>query len=380
MSWPLKYDPASQSISFGGRDKNLYPNSLAPFDQAALAAGDVSRTYRDRDSGRGPRPENEHFELGEEKVEDNNNEGTASVVDHCPFDPSLDHTTSISYTRISQLEDPRQKQKEFVESLTRGKWNRYRRQCSSNTSCEAQDPTNSLSIIDHTSTFPHSPTHVPYLTFSDARRATLNNQATRELDLKDQSIKGKKWGSVSWSAESAAITLTMEKDLAIPDINLALSEARLSTPTERCCSPQLSVGEKQALVEANAPAPKDRFVFKHSNKELTRDPNIIHNTQNFFQRLLHPHANIIEPVLRLVTKVFCLKHNNKIQQQAEKRASEVDVPSKRDVKQWRARRGDYRPLFSGKWVQSIAKAIERGNESEGRGRPGVCEKNGVVGG
>ena len=360
MSWPLKYDPASQSISIGGRDKTLYPNSLARFDQATLAAGDVSRTCCDRDRSRRPRPENEIFGVKDEKTENQKAGGTGSGEDRCAFDTSLDNTTSISYTKINQLEESRQKR--FVESLARGKWNQYRRQYTSNTSYEAHKSTNSLSTNDSAFAFPHSPTNVPYLTRSEARRAALNDQAPRDLSLKDRTIEGNKWRPVSLPASPAAVIRIMGKDLVIINIDLGMSEARPSSLTERCYSPQSSVGEKQALIGANAQPREERFVFKRQNKEMSRELDVRHK-QGFFHKLLHPKENIIKPAIQLATEIFCLKHN-KIQQR-EKRPLGVDIVkkvlSKRDVKEWRAMRG-YRPLFSQKWVQSVAKAIEKGKE------------------
>ena len=362
MSWPLKYDPASQSISFGGRDKTLYPNSLAPFDQATLAAGDVSRICCDRDRSRRPRPENEIFGVGEEKIENKKAGGTGSGENRCAFDTSLHNTTSISYTKINQLEESRQKR--FVKSLARGKWNRYRRQYTSNTSYEAHKSTNSLSTNDSASAFPHSPTNVPYLTLSEARCAALNNQAPRDLSLKDRTIEGDKWRPVSLPASPAAVIRIMGKDQVLSNIDLGMSEARPSSLTERCYSPQLNMVEKRALIGVSTPTAKERFVFKHQNKEMSCELNVRHK-QGFLQRLLHPKDNIIKPAIQLATEVFCLKHN-KIQQ-AEKRPLNVDlakkVLSKRDVKEWRAMRG-YRPLFGQKWVQSVAKAIEKGKEKE----------------
>ena len=381
MSWPLKYDPASQSISFGGRDKTLYPNNLAPFDQAALAAGDVNHTYCDRDRERRPRPGNEHFEVRDEKVEDKNTEITGSEEDRCATDTSLERTTSIPYTKINQLEESCQKQKRFVKSLARGKWNRYRRQYSLHTSHEAHNSTDSLSTHDHTSTSPNFPTNAPHLTLSEARRVTLNNQAARELALKDRTSEGNKWSSDSFLVDPVAVILTTEKALLTVKTHLSMTEARLSTPPETCCSPQPSMGEKQTLIVANPPAPNEQFVYTHQNKKRNGELTVTHTAQNLFQRLLHPHDTIIKPALQLATRVFCLKRHNKIRQQSEKRASDADiaknkVPSKRDVKEWRARRGYCRLLFSRKWVQSVAKAIEKGREREDSGRWGGCEKDG----
>ena len=336
MSWPLKYDPASQSISFGGRNKTLYPNSLAPFDQAALAAGDISRTYCGRGGERRPRRENELFEVGSEKVEYKNAEGTGSEEDRRPIDTSLDIANSISYTKSDQREESRQKQKRFVESLARGKWNRYRRQYTSNTSTEAHNSTNSFSTNDCASTSPQTPTNMPYLTVCEARGATLNNQAARVLGLKDWTIEIGEWSSDSFLADPAAIIPAMEKNLAIFDVDPGISEAESSTLPERCYSPQLNTSEKQALVIANAPATQEKLVFKHQNKDPSRESNITQNAQSFLQRLLHPTDTIIKPALQFATKVFCFQHNknNKIQQRSEKQASDVDavksVPSKEE--------------------------------------------------
>ena len=372
MSWPLKYDPASQSISFGGRDKILYPNSLAPFDQAALAAGDVSRTYCDRDRSRRPRPKNGLFEVGDKEAENIKAEDTGPGEDRCAIDTSLHDTTSISYRKNNQLEESRQKR--FVESLARGKWNRYRRQYTSNTSYEAQKSINSLSTTNHASAFRHCPTDVPYLALSETHRAALTDQGPGELGLKDRTIEGGIWNSVPLPASPAVIIRIMGKDLAILDVDFGMSEARLSTITERCFSPHMSLGEKQALVGANAPAPKERLVFKNQIKGMSRKLNVSHK-QSFLQRLLHPKDNVIKPAIQLATEVFCSKHN-KIQQ-PETRPLGVDVAkkvlSKRDVKEWRAMRG-YRPLFSQKWVQSVAKAIEKGKEKEKSGMQWRCDK------
>ena len=369
MSWPLKYDPASQSISFGGRDKTLYPNSLAPFDQAALAAGDVSRTYCDHNRSRRPRPENEVFGVGDEKVEDKEADDAGSREDRCICDTPLYNTTCISYTTINQLEESRQKR--FMESLARGKWNRYRRQYTLNTSYEAHKSANSLSTTDRASAFRHCPTDVPYLALFETHRAALADQGPGELGLKDRSIEGEIWNSVPLPASPAVIIRMMGKDLAILDVDLGMSEARLGTITERCFSPHMSVGEKQALVGA---APKERVVFKNQIKGMSRELNVSHK-QSFLQRLLHPKDNIIKPAIQLATEVFCSKHN-KIQQ-PETRPLGVDVAkkvlSKRDVKEWRAMRG-YRPLFSQKWVQSVAKAIEKGKEKEKSGMQWRCDK------
>lgn len=294
MSWPLKYDPASQSISFGGRDKALYPNSLAPFDQAALAARDVSRTYCDRGRERRPRPGNEHFEVRDEKVEDKNTEDTGSEEDRYATVTSLDRTTSMPNTEINQLEESKQKQKRFVKSLARGKWNRYRRQYSSHTSYEAHSSTNGLSTNDLTSTSPNFPTNVPHLTLSEARRVTLNNQAARELALKDQTTQAGKFSPDSFLVNPPAMVPTMKKDLVV----FNMSEARSGTSTKRCSGPQMSVKEKQALIEPNTPAPQERFVVKHQIMDIIREP------RGFFQCLLHPHDTIIKPALNSPLKSF----------------------------------------------------------------------------
>ena len=358
MSWPLKYDPASQTISFGGRDKTLYPNSLPPFDQAALTAGDVTRTCCDRYRLRRTSPGNALCEVEVEKAED-----TGSGEDRCALDTSVYNTTSC--TKVNQLEGLRQKR--FVESLARGKWNRYRRQYTSNTSYEAHKSTNGLSANYREPTFPLYPTNAPYVTRSEAGCADLNNQAARKLGLNDRNIEGGNWSSVSGPASAAAIIPTTGKDLVIVDVHLDMSEAKLSTLTERCCSPQLSAGEKQALVEANARAGKERFVFKNGDKEMSREVNVRHK-QGFFQRVLHPKENIIKPAIQLAFKVFSLKHN-KIRE-PEKQPSDVEIAkqvlSKRDVKEWGVKRG-YRPLFSQKLVQSIAKAVEKGKDEEKSG-------------
>lgn len=336
MSWPLKYDPASQSISFGGRNKTLYPNSLTPFDQVALAAADVSRTYCDRDRERRPRPGNGHSEVGGDKVVDASAEGT-NPEGRCTTDTSLNYTTFISYTKLTQVEDSRQKQKRFVESLARGKWNRYRRQYTSSTSNEAHNPTNSLSTHGHASSVPIPPTNMPYLTLSEACLATLNHQAARELGREDPLIEVGEWSSDSLLVDYATIIPTTEESLVIFDVDMVMSEARLGTLAGR---------------------------------NQTHDPNFIHTTQTFFQRLLHPHENIIKPALQLATKMFCLPHNNKIQHsEKQAQASDVDleknVPlSKREVKEWRARRGGYKPLFSGEWMQNVAKAVENVRKGE----------------
>ena len=366
MSWPLNYDPASHSISFGGRDRSLYPNGLAPFDQAALVAGYVTRTYCDRDSERRSRPGNEHLEVGDGKFEDKNAKGNGSEEDRCAFDTTLDKTTSISYTKPDQPEVSRQKQKRFVESLARGKWKRYRRQYTSSISDEAHITTDSLPTHGHTSTFPKTLTNMPYLTLPEARHAALNNQAARELGLINRTIEGGKWSSGSLLADPAAIIITTEKGLVIVDIDLGMSEARLSTRPERCCSPQSSMEERQALVVANAPAPKEQSVDKHQNKDITLEPNIIHTTQTLFQRLLHPHENIIKPALQLATKLLCFQHTSKIQQpEKQAQACDVDIEknvpsSKSDVRELKAKKGYYRPLFSQKWVQRVAKIVEKG--------------------
>ena len=365
MSWPLNYDPASHSISFGGRDRSLYPNGLAPFDQAALVAGYVTRTYCDRDSERRSRPGNEHLEVGDGKFEDKNAKGNGSEEDRCAFDTTLDKTTSISYTKPDQPEVSRQKQKRFVESLARGKWKRYRRQYTSNISDEAHITTDSLPTHGHTSTFPKTLTNMPYLTLPEARHAALNNQAARELGLKTRTIEGGKWSSVSLLADPAAFILTTGTGPAIVDTDLWMSEARLSAIPERWYSPQSSMEEKRALVVATTSAPKEQSVDKHQNKETTLEPNIIHTTQNFLQHLLHPHENIIKPALQLATKLLCFQHTSKIQQpEKQAQAWDVDIEknvplSKRDVKKWRARRGYHRPLFSWKLVQSVAKIVEK---------------------
>lgn len=362
MSWPLKYDPASQSISFGGRDKTLYPNSLVPFDQAVLAAGDVCRTYCDHDSSRRPSPENEFIGVADEKFENKKAGGTGSAEDRCALDRSLHSATSISYTKIDQLEES--KQKRFVESLARGKWNRYRRQYTSNRSYEAPKSTNSLPTDGRASAFPNSPSNLPYLALSDTRCAPFNNQAPRDLSLKDRTTKGGEWSSVSLPASPGEIITITEEDPAIIYSDHSISESKPSTLPERPCSPHSSLEEKRAPIRAFACPRQARIAFNFWNKGTSCGPNVRHK-QSFFQKLLHPRESIIKPVIRLATKVFCLKQN-KIQQ-GEKDALGVDITgkvlSKRDVKEWRAMRG-YGPLFTRKWVQSVAKAVEKGREKE----------------
>ena len=336
MSWPLKYDPASQSISFGGRDKALYPNSLVPFDQAVLASGDICRTYSDRDSSRRSMPENELFGIADE-VDNKKAEGTSPGEDRCAFDTPLHNTTSISYPETNQLEET--KQRRFVESLARGKWNRYRRQYTSKTSYEAHKSTNSLSTNDRVSTFYHFPPYVPYLTLSDGPCATLNNQSPRDLGLEDRTIGRGEWSSVSLSPIPTAIYHTMEKDLVIVTINHDTSEAKPSTPTERHCSPQSRMEKKQVPIRAYACPRQARFVFGHQNKRTSRELSGSHK-ESFLRKLLHPHENIIKPALQLATEVFCLKQDK--MQQNEKQPLDVDsaeqVLSYGDVKEWRAER------------------------------------------
>ena len=344
MSWPLKYDPASQSISFGGRDKALYPNGLVPFDQAVLAAGDFCRTYHDRNSGRSPGRENELFEVGGKKVESKKAESTSPGEDRCASETPLHNTASISYPKSNQVEESRQRR--FVENLARGKWNRYRRQYSSKSSYEAHKPANSLSTNDRASTFYHFPPFVPYLTLSHTRYATFENKVPTDLNPKDPTIEGGEWSSISLPANPAAIYHTMEKDLVIVSIDHITSEAKPSTPTEKPCSPQSRVEKEQVPIRAYACPRQARFVIK----------------QSFFQKLLHPKDNIIKPVIQLATEVFCLKHNK--MQQSEKQPSDAkEVLSKGDVKELRATRG-YRSLFSRKWVKNVAQAIEKGKEEK----------------
>ena len=368
MSWPLKYDPASQSISFGGRDKTLYPNSLGPFDQVALAAADVSRTYRDRDRESRPRSENRPPEVGDEIVEDTSAEGT-NPEGRYALDPSLDIRTSISYTKHDELEEPMQKQTRFVKSLARGKWNRYRRQYTSNTSHEAHHPTITLCTPDSASTPFDSTANMPYLTLSEAQCATLNSQGVRALVSVDQNIEGE-WSSDSFlvGPAAAAVILTVGNGLLTVNNGLGMSEA-ISTLPKRFSSTQMSVGEKRAPAEANTPAPQERFGYKHQNKDLSSALK----KPSFFHRLLHPTENIIKPALQFATKILFPKHDKL--QQSEKQAWDLDIEknvfSKRDVKQWRAKEAR-RPLFTQKWVQIVANVVDKGREEE----EGVCEKNG----
>ena len=335
MSWPLNYDPASQSMSFEGRDKALYPNSLASFEQAVLAAGDICLTYCDRGSNRRPSPENAIFEFGYKKVENKEAEGTGSGEDCCAFDTSLHDTTSISHTDFDELEESRQKR--FEESLARGKWNRYRRQYTSNTSYEAHKSPNSFFIHDRASTHPNFPTNLPYVYLSVGGCAALSDQALRDLSLKNRTSEGGEWSSVSWPVSPAASIITAEKDLVIVNIDHGTSEAKSRNLSEKPCSPQSSVEEKPAPIRAY-PCPRQaHFAFKLPNKKTSRDLNVRHK-QSFFQRLLHPKENIIKPLIQLATEIFCLKHN-KIEL-PEKQPLDVDIP------------------------KSVAKAVEKGSEKE----------------
>ena len=370
MSWPLKYDPASQSISFGGRNKTLYPNSLAPFDQAALVAGDVSRTSCDRERERRPRSENIRPAVGEEKFEDTSAEG-ANPEGRCAIDTTMDIRTSISYTKHDELEESMQKQKRFVKSLARGKWNRYRRQYTSNTSYEAHNPTITLSTPDDASTPFDSTANMPYLTLSEAQCATLNSQGVRELVLVDQNIEGGEWSSDSFLVDPAAVVLTVGDGLLTVGNGLGIIEARSSTLPNRCSSPQMSIEENQAPAEANTPPPQERFGYKHQNKDLSSALK----KPTFFHRLLHPTENIIKPALQFATKILFPKHDKL--QQSEKQAWDLDieknVSSKRDVKQWRAEEA-HRPLFTQKWVQIVANVVDKGREKDEE--EGGCEKDG----
>ena len=370
MSWPLKYDPASQSISFGGRDKTLYPNTLAPFDQAALAAGDVSRTYCDRDRERRPRSENKHSEVGNEKVEDTSAEGT-NPESRCAIATTLNIRTSISFTNHDESGESMQKQKRFVKSLARGKWNRYRRQYTSNTSYEAHNPAITLSTPNDASTPFDSAANMPYLTLSEAQCATLNSQGVRALVSVDQNIEGCEWSSDSFlvSPAPAAVILTVGNGLLTVNNGLGMSEA-ISTLPKRFSSTQMSVGEKRAPAEANTPAPQERLGYKHQNKDLS----CALKKPSFFHRLLHPTENIIKPAIQFATKIFFPKHDKP--QQSEKQAWDLDIEkngsSKRDVKQWRAKEA-HRPLFTQKWVQIVANVVDKGREKE---KEGGCGKDG----
>ena len=362
MSWPLRYDPASQSISFGGRDKTLYPNSLAPFDHVALAAADVSRTFRTRDRESRPRSEHKSSKVENEKIENTSLGGTTSEG-RCAIDTTEDITTSISYTKHDELGESMQKQTRFVRSLARGKWNRYRRQYTSNTSYEAHNPTITLSTHERASAPFDSTANMPYLTLSEAQCATLNSQGVRALVPVEHNNEGVEWSSDSFLVNPVADIFTVENSLLNVSNRLGVIETRSSTVPNRCSSTQMSIKEKQAPTEADTPAPQERFGYKHQNKNKScalKKPSLI-------QRLLHPTENIIKPALQFATRVFCFQHNdNRIQHQSEEaeQASSVDleknVPSKRDVKESRAKRTYYRPFFGQKWVQNVINFAEEG--------------------
>ena len=206
------------------------------------------------------------------------------------------------------------KQKRFVKSLARGKWNRYGHQYTSNTSYEAHNPTITLSTHDGASVPFDSGANVPYLTLSEAQCATLNSQGVRELVLIDQNVKGAEWSSDSFLPDPAALIFTVGNGLLTVGHGLGIIEARSSTLPNRCPSPQMSVAEKQAPAEANTPAPRERFGYKHQNKDLS----CALKKPTFFHRLLHPTENIIKPALQFATKILFPKHDKL--QQSEKQA------------------------------------------------------------
>ena len=194
-----------------------------------------------------------------------------------------------------------------------------------------------------------SPPYVPCLTLSNSPYAAFNNQTPSEPSPKDRNTEGGERSSVHLPANPAAIYQTKEKDLVTVNIDHGTSEAKASTLTERHCSPQSCVEEKQVPIRAYGCPRQARFDFK----------------QSFFQKMLHPKDNIIKPAIQLAREILCLKHNK--MQQSEKQPSDVDIAkevlSKGDVKEWKVMRG-YSSLFSRKWVRSVAQAIEKGKEEE----------------
>ena len=361
MSRPTKFDPQFSSISYGCRDPALYPNVLAPFDAAAC-------------------------------------EVLGSLV-RCP-DKSIcdDDRTSGSEDNFQMQDEGSQETfAEGAEDEELGRWSLLRRELSRNSSYDAGDerpfkvakpqisiqrrPQNpsrhsSLPIAktialdfapktnDRASIFPNSPKDAPYLLASEARRAaSINAVAVYALGHKERSVADGRWNAIYTPASPPALIPTCEPDAQTLTICIGISEARSAWLPRRCYPRRISVEEAKYRATAQAQERRGKVIIKHPNPTQPIQPK-----RNFFRKLIHPKELPIAKGWNLLIDLKNIIHNKIC-------PSKFEIPRTSEHRKWQARRR--KPIFSGKWVQSIAKAV--GGRKRGRTRAMGIEGMGLFG-
>ena len=190
MSHSTRFDPQFSSISFGRRDKALYPNVVAPFDAAALEAlgvlGGVPRSHlRDDDRASGSEDDIEIEDAGSE-------EGCAEGAEDEELGRRLLLRRDSGYDAEDERPCKRSKIRRSAERHSRENPRQSSLEIAKNISREFDQKAD-----DRASIFPDSPKDAPYLPASEARRAALINAlAVFVLGHKDRSVADGRWNSI----------------------------------------------------------------------------------------------------------------------------------------------------------------------------------------
>ena len=327
MSRSIRLDSQFSSISHGRRDEALHPNVSAPFNTAAFEAlvplGLSGRNYPDEDSA------SESEDCVQMENEESKEELAKSVEDEC--DRVLLKTDS-GYE--AKDESPLEMIKETLQ--------RRRKR----TSARVYSPGNTgdlspedLDEQDRASIFPDSPKDAPYLPASEARRAALINAvAVFVLGHSDRSVADGKWNSIYTPASPPTLVPSCKPDPQTFHISINISDAKSSSMPRKCYGPQLSVERTRSLATARARQRKEKFVIKHPKPTQPPQPkqNVFKKGWSFLVKLKDMVHDRLYPSSFEIAQQMCRKA---------------------ELRKWRA--GRSRPMFSGKWVQSVAKMISK---------------------
>jgi hypothetical protein len=199
---------------------------------------------------------------------------------------------------------------------------------------------------DRASIFPNSPTDAPYLPASEARRAaSINAVAVYALGHKERSVADGRWNAIHTPASPPALIPTCEPDAQTLTLCISISEARSSWLPRRCYPRRVSVEEARYRTTLEAQERRGKIVVKQ--------PHPTHSLQ--------PKQNISRKSCDVIINLKTILHN-KIY------PSTFDIARRSTCRKWQAKRR--KPMFSGKWMQSIAKAVRARDESGGDGGDG----------
>ncbi|KAL2041109.1 hypothetical protein N7G274_006053 [Stereocaulon virgatum] len=333
MSRPTKFDPQSSSISYGRRDPALYPNVLAPFDATTcemlgLLVRSPDKPMCDDDRTAGSKDD---FQMQDEGLEETFAEGAEDeklgrrsllrreLSRNSGYDAEDERLFKVAKAQSSIQRHPQEPPRH--SSLVTAK-----------TIAHNIPP----DIDDRASIFPSSPKDAPFLPASEARRAaSINAVAVYALGHKERSVADGRWNAIYTPASPPALIPSCKPDPQTLSICIGIHEAKSTLLPRRCYPRRLNGEGANRLIATRARERKGIFVIKqpispHPPEAPQPPRNLFRKSWTFFTKL--------KTMIR-----------NKISQ------STSDIARRSTCRKWQA--GRRKPIFSGKWVQSIGKAV-----------------------